>query len=86
MTQTLVIHVVRTPKIPFLESRPSRMLLISSFAIVILGWFIVYSPIGQYFGFVAPEPIFIAIILVIVIAYLVLVQIVKTWFAKKYGW
>jgi len=86
MTQTLVIHIVRTPKIPFLESHPSRMLLISSFAIVLLGWAIVYSPIGQYFGFIAPPPEFIAIILGIVVAYLILIQIVKMWFAKKYGW
>jgi len=86
MTQTLVIHIVRTPKIPFLESRPSRMLIISSFAIVLLGWGIVYSPIGHEFGFAAPPPEFIAIILGIVIAYLVLIQIVKMWFAKKYGW
>jgi len=86
MTQTLVIHIVRTPKIPFLESSPSRLLLISSFAIVLLGWIIVYSPFGQYFGFIAPPPEFVAIILGIVVAYLILIQIVKMWFAKKYGW
>jgi Mg2+-importing ATPase len=86
MTQTLVIHIVRTPKIPFLESRPSRMLVISSFAIVALGWAIVYSPIGHYFGFIAPPPEFIAIILGIVAGYLILIQVVKVWFAKKYGW
>ena len=86
MTQTLVIHIVRTPKIPFLESRPSRMLLVSSFAIVILGWAIVYSPFGQYFGFEAPSPIFVAAIFGIVITYFVLVQLVKMWFADKYGW
>ncbi|MFA5929873.1 MAG: magnesium-translocating P-type ATPase [Candidatus Micrarchaeia archaeon] len=86
MTQTLVIHIVRTPKIPFLESRPSRMLLISSFAIVIVGWAIVYSPVGHYFGFEAPEPVFAALIFGIVLAYFALVQLVKMWFAKKYGW
>jgi Mg2+-importing ATPase len=86
MTQTLVIHVVRTPKIPFLESRPSRMLLISSFAIVLIGWGIVYSPFGDDFGFIAPPPEFVAIILGIVVVYLALIQIVKMWFAKKYGW
>ena len=86
MTQTLVIHIVRTPKIPFLESRPSRMLLFSSFAIVVIGWAIVYSPFGQYFGFAAPPPIFVAVIFGIVITYFVLVQLVKVWFAKKFGW
>ena len=86
MTQTLVIHVVRTPKIPFLESRPSRMLLISSVAIVAIGWGIVYSPFGHYFGFIEPPPEFVAIIFGIVIAYLISIQVVKTWFARKYGW
>jgi Mg2+-importing ATPase len=86
MTQTLVIHVVRTSRLPFIESRPSRLLLVSSFAIVLLGWAIVYSPFGEYFGFAAPDLSIIPIILGIVIAYLASMQLAKMWFAKKFGW
>ena len=85
-TQTLVIHIIRTPKLPFLESRPSAPLLLSSFAIVAAGWLLVFSPIGEYFGFAAPPLEILGMIAVIVLAYLALVQIVKMWFASKYGW
>jgi len=85
-TQTLVIHVVRTGKVPFLESRPSRLLLISSFAIVAIGWLVVFSPFGEYFGFVPPPAEYLAVIVGIVVAYLVAVQLVKMWFARKFGW
>ena len=59
---------------------------VSACLLTALGWFIVYSPIGAYFGFVQPTPEFVAIIIGIVLGYLALVQLVKMWFAKKYGW
>ena len=85
-TQTFVIHVIRTQKIPFLESRPSRALLLTSFLIVGTGLFITMSPIASFFGFVQPTQNYLLIIVAIVIIYLVLVQLLKTWFVKRYGW
>jgi Mg2+-importing ATPase len=85
-TQTLVIHVIRTGKIPFLESWPSRFLILTSVFIVTIGILIPFSGLAKPFGFVAPPPSYFGILFFIVITYLLLVQVVKTWFIKKYGY
>ncbi|MFA5363440.1 MAG: magnesium-translocating P-type ATPase [Candidatus Omnitrophota bacterium] len=85
-TQTLVIYVIRTGKIPFIESRPSKFLVFTSIFIVSAGIAIVYSPLAKPFGFVRPPPAYFAALVMIVSAYLVMVQVVKSWFIKKYGY
>jgi Mg2+-importing ATPase len=85
-TQTLVIHIIRTGKIPFIESRPSRSLMLTSFLIVAIGIIIPFSPLAKPFGFVAPPPLYFLLLFIMVITYLLLVQFVKKWFIKKYGY
>lgn len=85
-TQTLVIHVIRTGKIPFLESRPSRFLILTSVFIITAGTLIPFSPLAKPFGFVTPPPLYFLALFFIVITYLLLVQVVKSWFIKKYGY
>ncbi|MBI3617790.1 MAG: magnesium-translocating P-type ATPase [Candidatus Omnitrophica bacterium] len=85
-TQTLVIHIIRTGKIPFVESRPSQLLIFASIYIVTIGLVIPFIPLGKYFGFVLlPGTFFIALV-GIVAAYLMTVQFVKKWFIKNYGY
>jgi Mg2+-importing ATPase len=81
-TQTFVIYIIRTNKIPFLQSSPSRSLLFSSLFCVILGAAITYSPIGKFFGFVQLPFTILLAIAGIVIIYLVLVEIVKRIFYR----
>ena len=85
-TQTLVIHVIRTGKVPFIESKPSQFLLFTSIYIVTVALFIPFTPLGSYFGFVQPPAGFFAALFLIVTAYLFLVHFVKAWFIKKYGY
>ncbi len=85
-TQTLVIHIIRTGKIPFIESKPSQFLIFTSIYIVTIGLIIPFTPLGRYFGFVAPPPAYFPALITIVAAYLFFVQIVKKWFIKKYGY
>ena len=85
-TQTLVIHVIRTSKIPFLESRPSNLLFLSSILVVLIGFLITYLPMGNNLGFVKPTGSLIAVLVSIILFYLVIVQIVKNWFIKKFGY
>jgi Mg2+-importing ATPase len=85
-TQTLVIHVIRTSKVPFIESRPSRFLIFTSIFIVSLGIFIPFSPLAVPFGFVALPPAYFIALFIIVAAYLLLVQAVKKWFVRRYGY
>src|SRR5205814_9193916 len=53
LTQTLIIHVIRTNKIPFLQSRPSWPLLVTSTIIMLVGVAIPFTPLGDYLGFTA---------------------------------
>jgi Mg2+-importing ATPase len=85
-TQTLVIHVIRTGKVPFIESKPSQFMLFTSIYIVTIALVLPFLPIGKYLGFVEPPPSFFIVLALIVPAYLLMVQFVKSWFIKRYGY
>jgi len=85
-TQTLVIHIIRTGKIPFIESKSSQFLMFTSIYIVSIGLVLPFIPLGKYFGFVQPPPMFFLALIIIVVVYLFTVQFVKSWFIKKYGY
>jgi Mg2+-importing ATPase len=82
-TQVFVIYIIRTQKIPFLQSRPSKYLLASTIFAVLLGIVLTFKGIGEFFGF-SPLPI-IALVLIfaLVIIYLFIVEIVKQLFYKR---
>ncbi|MFA7255118.1 MAG: magnesium-translocating P-type ATPase [Candidatus Omnitrophota bacterium] len=85
-TQTFIIYIIRTAKIPFLESRPSRFLVQMSLCIVGTAFAVTLSPWGKFFGFVPPTWGYGFSVLVIVLAYLTLTQKIKSWYVKKYGY
>jgi P-type Mg2+ transporter len=85
-TQTLVIHVIRTGKVPFIESKPSQFMLFTSIYIVSIALVLPFLPFGKYLGFVEPPPSYFIALTLIVLAYLCLVQLVKSWFIKRYGY
>ncbi|HTY13570.1 MAG TPA: magnesium-translocating P-type ATPase [Candidatus Omnitrophota bacterium] len=84
-TQTLVIYVIRTEKVPFLESWPSPFLMFTSVLIVALGFGVVFSPLGAPIGFSVPPPLYYGLLALMVGVYLFLVQLVKIWFIRKFG-
>ena len=85
-TQTLVIHIIRTGKVPFLESRPSQFLIFTSIYIVTIGLVMPFLPLGGHFGFIPPPATYFLALLGIVGAYLATVQVVKAWFIRRYGY
>ncbi len=85
-TQTLVIHVIRTGKIPFIQSKPSGFLIFTSLLITSLGLLIPFSFLANPLGFIALPPSYFLALFVIVSVYLLAVQVVKNWFVKQYGY
>jgi len=85
-TQTLVIHIIRTGKIPFIESRPSKFLVFMSIIIVSIGIAIPFTPLAKPFGFVRPPAMYFVALFIMVTTYLFLVQKVKRFFIRKYGY
>ena len=83
MTQTLIIHVIRTNKIPFLQSRASWPLTITTLSIMALGAWLPYSPLASSLGLTALPPMYWPILLLTLLAYVGLTQMVKVWMLRK---
>jgi Mg2+-importing ATPase len=84
-TQTLVIFAIRTRRIPFLSSLPSVPLALSSLGVVALTLILPFTPLAAVFQFAALPPLFFAILAGFVVAYLLLVELMKWWFYRKYA-
>jgi len=84
-TQTLIIHVIRTNKIPFIQSRASRALILTSLAIVAVGAWLPYSPLAGALGLAALPPLYWLLLAGMMTGYVVLTQGVKTWFVRRFA-
>jgi Mg2+-importing ATPase len=84
LTQTLIIHVIRTNKIPFLQSRASLPLTLTSLLIVGIGIWLPFSPFADTLGFVALPPLYWPLVGLMLLGYIALTQVVKTWFVRRY--
>jgi len=84
-TQTLVVFVIRTRRTPFYKSKPGRFLLFSSLTVVAFALIVPFTPLGSLFEFSAPPLTFFLILVGLIGAYLLLVEIVKKWFVKRYS-
>ena len=85
LSQTLIVHVIRTGRIPFLQSRPSLPLLVTTLLICAIGAFLPYSHFAHALGLV-PLPLEYWFALAgILVLYLGLTQLVKGWLTKRFG-
>ncbi len=83
LTQTLIIHIIRTNRIPFLQSRASWPLIVTTAIIMALGMWLPTSPIGPWLGFVPLPPLYWPLLLLTLLCYVLLTQGVKTWLIRK---
>ncbi|MCZ2154569.1 MAG: cation transporting ATPase C-terminal domain-containing protein [Bryobacterales bacterium] len=85
LSQTLIVHIIRTRKIPFIESSASAPLIFMAIFVMLIGLLLPYTPLGANFG-LTPLPLaYYGWLLLILLGYVVLAQLVKNWFARKYG-
>jgi Mg2+-importing ATPase len=85
LTQTLIVHVIRTGRIPFIQSRASVPMLLITLLVMAAGAWLPYSPLGPIFGFVALPPTYWIWIALFLLCYAVLAHMVKAWFFKRFG-
>ena len=83
ITQTLIVHVIRTNKIPFLQGRASWQLMMTTVAIMAIAAWLPYSPLAPALGFTALPPLYWPILLATLLCYVVLTQTMKTWLIRK---
>jgi len=85
LTQTLIIHVIRTSRVPFLQSRSSWQVVVMGVVSVAVGLALPFSPVGRYLGFRALPPLYWPLLAATLLGYLLLTQAVKTWLLRR-GW
>jgi Mg2+-importing ATPase len=83
MTQTLIVHVIRTNLIPFIQSRASWQLTTTTVIIIAIAAYLPFSPLATFLGFVPLPPLFWMLLLVTLVCYVALTQVVKVWLLKK---
>ena len=86
LSQTLIVHMIRTRKIPFVQSRAAWPLLGMTVAVMLTGVYFVTGPVSHYFKMQALPPSFYAYLAGILLAYVALTQAMKTFYARRYGW
>jgi Mg2+-importing ATPase len=84
-TQTLIIHIIRTARIPFIESRASKALMATTVVIVAIGMLAPFTALGHALGFKPLPALYWPALAVILLAYIVLAQLVKSWFIRRFG-
>lgn len=86
ISQTLIVHMIRTRRIPFIQSRAALPLLLATLAIIGVGIFLPMGPLAAYFKMQPLPLIYFPLLLLILLAYMALTQLMKSWYARRYGW
>lgn len=84
-SQTLVIHMLRTPETPFVRSRASMPVTLLSCAGIALITVIPFTPAGEALGFAPLPPVYFALLAATVACYMLISSAVKKLYVKKYG-
>jgi P-type Mg2+ transporter len=86
LTQTLIVHMIRTPKVPFIQSRAATSLLLMTALIMLVGIFLPIGPFADYFKLQALPPVYFLFLIPILLGYMVLTQAMKGFYVRHYGW
>jgi Mg2+-importing ATPase len=85
LTQTLIIHIIRTPKIPFVESRASAALIATTMVISLVGIALPFTAVGAALGFTPLPPLYWPLLATMLLGYSLLTHLVKVWFVRRWG-
>src|SRR5512143_2083678 len=85
LSQTLIVHIIRTGKIPFLESFASLPLTITGVVICLIGVAMPFLPVGSWFGFVPLPGHYWLFLIAILGTYMALTQTIKVWMIRRFG-
>jgi Mg2+-importing ATPase len=85
LSQTLIVHIIRTGKIPFVQSRAAPPLLFMTVAIMLIGIYIPFSPMAYAIGLQPLPGVYFVWLVGMLFAYAILTQWVKVWFIRRFG-
>jgi len=85
LTQTLIVHIIRSRRVPFFGSRASAHLTMTTLIIMGVGAWLPYSPFAAALGMVPLPAVYWAWIGGFLVTYALLTHLVKSWFFKRFG-
>jgi Mg2+-importing ATPase len=85
LTQTLIIHIIRTAKIPFIESHASPALIATTVIICTVGMALPFTWVGSALGFVPLPWQYWPLVAAMLVTYAILTHLVKVWFIRRWG-
>jgi P-type Mg2+ transporter len=85
LTQTLIIHIIRTAKIPFIESHASPALITTTIIICVVGVSLPFTWAGAALGFTPLPWLYWPLVTAMLLTYAILTHIVKLWFVRRWG-
>ncbi len=86
LSQTLIVHMIRTRRIPFIQSRAAWPLIIMTGIVMLLGIALPFSPLASYLQLQALPLSYFPWLVAILAGYMVLTQMVKGFYSRRYGW
>ncbi len=86
LTQTLVVHMLRTPKLPFVQSRAAAPLMAMTLAIMAVGLWLPLGPLAGYFKLQALPPGYYGWLVAILLGYGALTTVMKRFYIRRHGW
>src|SRR6516162_5922917 len=85
LTQTLIIHIIRTARIPFIESRASPALITTTIIICTVGIALPFTWAGNALGFTPLPALYWPFVAGMLLCYATLTHLVKLWFVRRWG-
>ena len=86
LTQTMVVHMIRTPKLPFIESRASVPLIAMTTLIMLVGLWLPMGPLAGDFKLQALSAAYFVWLTGILLAYCTLTNVMKRICVRRFGW
>jgi Mg2+-importing ATPase len=86
LTQTLIVHLIRTPKLPFVQSRAAAPLLLMTAAIMAVGLWLPMGPLAGTFKLQPLPPAYFGWLAAILAAYCALTTVMKRYYIRRFGW
>lgn len=84
ITQTLIVHMIRTEKIPFIQSRASFPVVAGTSLVIAAGILLPYAPFASHLGFVPLPLSYFPYLIAMTIVYCLLTQVCKVWYIRKF--
>ncbi len=84
LTQTLIVHMIRTKYIPFIQSRAATSVILLTISVMALGIYLPFSPLGAHVGLINLPYSYFPWLVGILLGYCTLTQIIKKWYIHKF--